>query len=126
VISGLDHVQVAAPPGCEAQARRFYGHLLGLVELAKPSRLRSRGGVWFTLGDSELHIGIERDFRAARKAHPALAASSRQALDELAARLQESGHAVIWDSELPAVKRFFTHDPFGNRLELVARESGAV
>lgn len=121
MISGLDHVQVAAPPGCEAKARRFYGHLLGLKELEKPGPLGTRGGVWFALGESELHVGVEKDFRAARKAHPALAASSPQALVELATRLQTAGHPVLWESDPPHLKRFFTHDPFGNRLELLAR-----
>lgn len=122
MISGLDHIQVAAPPGCEVRARKFYGHLLGLKEVAKPAALASRGGVWFALGGSELHIGVERDFHAARKAHPALAASSAEALQQLAARLESSGHSVLWDTDLPSIKRFFTHDPFGNRIEFVARE----
>ncbi len=115
----LDHVQIAAPPGCESQARRFYGELLGLGELEKPARLRPAGGVWFALGDAQLHIGVEERFSPARKAHPALAVDGAK-LDELARRLTEAGMPVRWDDELSHVRRFFTDDPWGNRLEILA------
>jgi catechol 2,3-dioxygenase-like lactoylglutathione lyase family enzyme len=115
----LDHVQLAAPPGCEAPARRFYGELLGLRELVKPPALASRGGVWFELAGGQLHIGVETDFRPARKAHPALRVAA-DALDELARRLTDGGAPVRWDAELPGIRRFFTDDPWGNRLELLA------
>jgi catechol 2,3-dioxygenase-like lactoylglutathione lyase family enzyme len=108
----LDHVQVAAPPGCEAEARRFYGELLGLAEISKPEPLRPRGGVWF----DQLHIGVDEDFRPARKAHPALAVPN---LDELAERLTAAGARVEWDDTVPGVRRFYTSDPWGNRLELL-------
>ena len=82
----LDHVQLAAPPGCEGEARRFFGELLGLEELAKPEPLRSRGGVWFALGDGdELHVGVEEPFAPAGKAHPAFRLSAAE-LGELAER----------------------------------------
>jgi catechol 2,3-dioxygenase-like lactoylglutathione lyase family enzyme len=115
----LDHVQVAAPPGCEMQARQFYGELLGLSELAKPTALEGRGGVWFALGAGQLHVGVEREFTPARKAHPAFRVTP-QALDELARRLDAAGVRVDWDHELPKVRRFFTQDPWGNRIELLA------
>jgi catechol 2,3-dioxygenase-like lactoylglutathione lyase family enzyme len=115
----LDHVQVAAPPGCEAQARRFYGELLGLSELCKPAALQGRGGVWFALASGELHVGVEPEFTPARKAHPALR-TSPWALDELARRLGAAGARVDWDHELAEVRRFFTADPWGNRIELLA------
>jgi catechol 2,3-dioxygenase-like lactoylglutathione lyase family enzyme len=117
----LDHVQLAAPPACEAQARRFYGELLGLPEVEKPAALRARGGVWFALnGGAQLHVGVDADFRPARKAHPALRLDA-PALDELAQRLDAAGAPVRWDEELPHVRRLFTDDPWGNRLELLAR-----
>jgi catechol 2,3-dioxygenase-like lactoylglutathione lyase family enzyme len=109
----LDHVQVAAPPGCEAEARRFYGELLGLPEIEKPEALRGRGGVWF----DQLHIGVEEEFQPARKAHPALAVHN---IDELATRLSEAGKRVEWDDALPGIRRFYTSDPWGNRLELLS------
>jgi catechol 2,3-dioxygenase-like lactoylglutathione lyase family enzyme len=116
-LQGIDHVQVAAPPGCEPAARAFYGELLGLREVAKPAQLAARGGVWFAIGRQELHVGVEEDFHPARKAHPALTCSD---LDEVARRLQAAGSPVRWDGVLPGVRRFHTSDPFGNRLELVA------
>ncbi|MDQ6732195.1 MAG: VOC family protein [Actinomycetota bacterium] len=118
----LDHVQLAAPPGCEAAARRFYGELLGLVQVDKPARLQARGGVWFALGDGrELHIGAEDPYVAAAKAHPALSTGDTGALRALAERLRGAGAPVHWDTALPGVTRFYTEDPFGNRLELLAR-----
>jgi catechol 2,3-dioxygenase-like lactoylglutathione lyase family enzyme len=117
----LDHVQVAAPAGCEAQARRFYGELLGLPELEKPDALRGRGGVWFALASgAALHVGVAEGFTPAVKAHPGLRAPDVGALEQLAARLADAGAVVAWDDELPGVRRFFTADPFGNRLELLA------
>lgn len=117
MITGIEHVQVAAPPGCEADARRFYGELLGLAELEKPKPLRSRGGAWFACGAQQVHVGVEQDFAPARKAHPAFHVAE---YDELVARLRAAGVEVADDETLPGVRRSFVHDPFGNRLELVA------
>lgn len=116
---GLDHVQLAAPPGCEEEARRFFGGLLDLEEVEKPEPLRGRGGVWFRLADRQLHIGVEEPFSPARKAHPALRTSASE-LDALAARLADAGEAVEWDKSLPVVRRFYTVDPWGNRIEILA------
>jgi catechol 2,3-dioxygenase-like lactoylglutathione lyase family enzyme len=122
VIAGVDHVQVAAPPGCEAAAIEFYGRLMGMKEVAKPEQLAARGGCWFRAGGQELHVGVEEQhFVPAGKAHPALAVDSPQVLHELAERLAAAGHSVRWDEEMPGVERFYVRDPFGNRLELLAR-----
>lgn len=118
-VLGIDHVQVAAPPGCEAEARHFYGELLGLEELPKPPALRGRGGVWFAVGRQQLHVGVEESFAPARKAHPALLVDAAD-LDALAARLVSGDAAVTWDDAVRGVRRFFTHDPWGNRIELLA------
>src|SRR4051794_25289306 len=119
-VVGLDHVQIAAPPGCEADARRFYSGLLGLAELDKPAALAGRGGAWFALGDGrQLHVGVEADFAPARKAHPALRVGPGS-LEALAERLVEAGCEIRWDDALPAVARFYVEDPWGNRLELLA------
>jgi GrpB-like predicted nucleotidyltransferase (UPF0157 family) len=119
-IVGLDHVQIAAPPGCEADARRFYGGLLGLAELDKAPALAARGGAWFALGDGrQLHVGVEEDFVPARKAHPALRVAGGS-LEALAERLLEAGCQIRWDDALPGVARFYVEDPWGNRLELLA------
>ncbi|HZU20734.1 MAG TPA: VOC family protein [Gaiellaceae bacterium] len=114
-IIGIDHVQVAAPPGCEAEARAFYGGLLGLEEVAKPEPLASRGGCWFRAGAQELHVGVEEPFSPARKAHPGLVVDDA---DALARRLAGAGVEVRWDESVPAVKRFHVADPYGNRLEV--------
>lgn len=116
----IDHVQVAAPPGCEPAAREFYGRLLGLREIAKPQALRDRGGAWFELDHGQLHIGVQDPFTPARKAHPALRLPDEARLRALAQRLSEAGAEVSWDKTIPGVARCFTADPWGNRLELLA------
>ena len=108
-VTGIDHVQVAAPAGCEEDARSFYGGLLGLEELPKPEALAARGGCWFRAGSSELHVGVEEPFAAARKAHPGFVVDD---LGALRSRLAAAGVAL--DDE---GWRFYAHDPFGNRLE---------
>ena len=118
--AALDHVQVAAPPDCEPAARRFYGELLGLQEIDKPGALRARGGVWFGLDGAQLHVGVADAFTPATKAHPALRVPERR-LSELAARLDRAGAPVAWDDDLPGYARFYTSDPWGNRIEMLAR-----
>lgn len=115
-IQGIDHVQVAVPPNAEDACRAFYVTLLGMEELSKPPALAARGGIWVKAGAQELHCGVETEFKPARKAPPAFAVVG---LDDLAARIAAAGHVVAWDDTNPAVRRFFTYDPFGNRLELV-------
>jgi catechol-2,3-dioxygenase len=117
-IIGLDHVQLAAPIGSEADARRFYGSLLGLSELEKPLALRNRGGVWFACGPQQLHIGVTDDFSPAKKAHPALRVHLTD-LEPIAERLTEAGNAVEWDDSIPDTRRFYTADPWGNRIEII-------
>ncbi len=116
---GLDHVQLAAPDGCESEARRFFGGLLGLPEVDKPDLLRARGGVWFAVGSQQLHVGVESAFLPARKAHPAFRVSEPE-LHRLAEILTAAGESVTWDETLPGVYRFYTEDPWGNRIELLA------
>jgi catechol 2,3-dioxygenase-like lactoylglutathione lyase family enzyme len=120
---GLDHVQVAAPPDCERDARRFYGELLGLAELEKPEALRARGGAWFACGNQQLHVGVAEQFAPATKAHPALLVRAAS-LDALARRLADAGRTVQWDDTIPGTRRFFTADPWGNRIELVGAGAG--
>jgi catechol 2,3-dioxygenase-like lactoylglutathione lyase family enzyme len=120
-VVSLDHVQVAAPQGCETEARRFYGTLLGLEEIDKPEELRARGGVWFRCGEQQLHIGVEDGFAPAQKAHPALRVADDGELDALAERLRQAGERASWDEALPDIRRFYTQDSWGNRIELLAR-----
>jgi catechol 2,3-dioxygenase-like lactoylglutathione lyase family enzyme len=114
-VTGIDHVQIAAPPGCEPAARSFYGGLLGLEELPKPEPLRARGGVWFRAGAQELHVGVEDPYAAARKAHPGFVDSD---LDALRGRLRAAGVDYLDDDKIDGVDRLFANDPFGNRLEV--------
>jgi catechol 2,3-dioxygenase-like lactoylglutathione lyase family enzyme len=119
-IAHLDHIQIAAPEGCEAAARDFYGALLGMREIKKPESLRARGGCWFECGTQQVHIGVEKDFRPAKKAHPAFATAS---FDELRQVLLARGIKVTDDSSIPCVRRFHTEDPWGNRLEFLESPS---
>lgn len=116
MIHGIDHAQVAAPPDCERQARWFYGEVLGLPEVPKPATLAGRGGVWFQVGSQQLHVGVEREFRPALKAHPAFVTRDITALAE---RLVAAGVPISWDDALPGRRRFYAADPWGNRLEFL-------
>ncbi len=118
---GIDHVLLAAPSGSEEQARRFYGRVLGLSELPKPESLRVRGGAWFALGGHQLHVGIDDDFAPAGKAHPAIRVTA-DGLNRIADRLAAASAEVVWDTELPGARRFYTSDPWGNRLEFLTYE----
>jgi predicted enzyme related to lactoylglutathione lyase len=115
----IHHVQVACPRGGEEALRAFYAGVLGMTEKPKPPALAVRGGCWFSTEDgSELHLGVEDDFRPARKAHPALIWPD---LDALAARLETAGYPVTWgNDEVPGVRRFHTEDCHGNRLEFMS------
>jgi hypothetical protein len=115
-IVGIDHVQLAIPPGGEPAARIFYGDVLGLIELPKPEPMRARGGLWFQAGPVQLHLGIEPDMRPSKKAHPALVVTE---LDGWRARLTAAG--VRWQDadEVPGTRRGHIWDPFGNRIELI-------
>jgi catechol 2,3-dioxygenase-like lactoylglutathione lyase family enzyme len=115
LITAVDHVQLAMPRGREDTARSFYAGLLGMSEVAKPPVLAARGGCWFESGSAVLHLGVEEAFAPARKAHPALLVDE---LDTLSATLTAAGYQCVHaDGEIPGIRRFFTHDPFGNRVE---------
>ena len=116
MIGGVHHVQLAVPAGVEDALRAFYGGVLGMAEVAKPPALAARGGVWFRSGSAELHLGVEADFRPARKAHPGLLVAD---LDALVERLAAAGHAVRRDDLFPGHRRCYVDDPCGNRLELL-------
>ena len=116
-IIGIDHVQLAMPRGEEMQARSFYGDVLGLIEIPKPAELLGHGGVWFLCGSVQLHLGVEEEFRPAKKAHPALFVTQFE--DSIAA-MRDAGFKMTDDTSLPNVRRAFISDPFGNRIELVA------
>ena len=115
-VAHVDHIQIAAPQGCEPAAREFYGSILGLEEVEKPLALRARGGCWFQCDKQQVHIGVERGFHPAKKAHPAFVVFS---LDELRQTLLARGISVVDGEDLPERRRFFANDPWGNRIEFV-------
>ncbi|GGT98560.1 VOC family protein [Streptomyces violascens] len=116
MLAAVDHVQLAAPPGSEPQLRTYYADILGMTEIPKPPALAARGGCWFQYGPVQLHLGIEEDFRPARKAHPGLRVTS---IEAYARRLEERGAKVVRDDTLPGHRRFYSEDPVGNRLEFL-------
>jgi len=119
LVVGLDHVQVACPPGSEDALRGFYAGVLGMREKPKPPLLAARGGVWFTGGTAEIHCGVEDGFAPARKAHPGVRVSD---VDLAAERVAAAGGAVTWDDSVPGLRRFHTADPVGNRIELLQQQ----
>ncbi|MEU1037382.1 glyoxalase [Streptomyces sp. NPDC005551] len=116
MLTAVDHVQLAAPPGSEDALRAYYTHALGMTEVPKPPALAARGGCWFAAGTVRLHLGIEKDFRAAKKAHPGLRVRGIEAYAE---RLTAHRAPVTWDDGLPGHRRFYSEDPVGNRLEFL-------
>jgi len=112
----IHHVLLACPPGSEDASRAFYSGVLGLDEIDKPPALASKGGCWFRGHGFELHLGVEADFRPARKAHPALLVSG---IDNWASRLAAVGYPASFDEGFPGMRRFYTSDPHGNRIEFL-------
>ncbi|MFE2365864.1 VOC family protein [Streptomyces virginiae] len=116
MLTAVDHVQLAAPPDSEDRLRVYCTDVLGMTEIPKPPVLAARGGCWFAAGPVQLHLGVEDDFRPARKAHPGLRVTG---IAEYAQRLEERGAKVVWDENLPGHRRFYSEDPVGNRLEFL-------
>jgi catechol 2,3-dioxygenase-like lactoylglutathione lyase family enzyme len=121
-VEAIDHVQLAMPAGEEAAATAFYEGLLGITQVPKPPHLAARGGCWFEQPGLKLHLGVEADFRPARRAHPALLVS---ALGDLVGRLRGAGVVVVSDQPLEGYDRVYVDDPFGNRIELMEPLSSA-
>ena len=116
----LDHILLAMPAGREADARKFYQGILGIPEAVKPPELAARGGCWFEAGELKVHLGVEKNFMPARKAHPAFIVDD---LAGLAAALQNAGYPIAHDQPLEGYDRIFVDDPFGNRIELMEVKS---
>lgn len=115
-ITALHHVQLAMPHGREEEARAFYAGTLGMTEVPKPENLARRGGAWFSSGAAEVHLGVEDDFRPAKKAHPALLVDD---LETFAERCSAAGYTLTTDEPLAGFERVYVYDPFGNRIELL-------
>jgi catechol 2,3-dioxygenase-like lactoylglutathione lyase family enzyme len=112
----LDHVLLAMPAGRESEARAFYQGILGIPEAAKPAGLATRGGCWFEDGELKLHLGVEKNFAPAKKAHPAFIVDDLAGLETA---LKTAGYPIAYDEPLEGYDRFFVNDPFGNRIELM-------
>ena len=112
----IDHILIAMPAGREEEARAFYQGMLGLTEKPKPSQLEARGGCWFESGAVTVHLGVDKNFVAAGKAHPAFIVDG---LADMVSRLKQAGYRVTEDEPLPGCDRRHVHDPFGNRIELI-------
>jgi catechol 2,3-dioxygenase-like lactoylglutathione lyase family enzyme len=117
----LDHILLAMPAGRESDARAFYQGILGIPEAIKPASLAARGGCWFENGELKIHLGVEKNFVAARKAHPAFIVDDLGALE---ATLKKAGYSLAYDEPLEGYDRFFVNDPFGNRIELMQIKAG--
>ena len=117
----LDHILLAMPAGRESDARDFYQGILGIPEAIKPAGLAARGGCWFEDGELKIHLGVEKNFVPARKAHPAFIVGDLAALE---ATLKKAGYPVAYDEPLEGYDRFFVNDPFGNRIELMQLKAG--
>jgi catechol 2,3-dioxygenase-like lactoylglutathione lyase family enzyme len=117
-IYAIDHVQLAMPEGEEEKARIFYDVVLGIKETPKPPHLAQRGGVWFEQGNLKVHLGVEKDFRPAKKAHPAFLVNG---LSDLIKKCQSAGYKVVSDEPLEGYNRVYINDPFGNRIELMEK-----
>ncbi|MEW6130281.1 MAG: VOC family protein [Acidobacteriota bacterium] len=114
----IHHVQLTIREGDEARARAFYGELLGLTEIEKPEPLKPRGGLWFEMGNIQLHLGVEA-FQGESKRHPAFEVENLQAIREY---LEAKGVRVKDEINIPAIERFSFFDPFGNRIELMEKQ----
>ncbi len=112
----LHHIQLTMPRGEEPAARSFYCDVLAMSEVDKPPALAARGGAWFRAGGVELHLGVEDDFRPARRGHPGILVDD---LDDVVSRLRSAGQDATWDGDFPGYRRVYAYDPFGNRLEFL-------
>ena len=115
-VKGIDHIQLVCPKGGEDEARKFYNEILGMKELPKPENLKGRGGCWFICGNQEIHISIQEDFIAPKKAHPGLIVTNIEALRE---ELLQLNFEIKEEPPIEGRTRFFVNDPFGNRVEFL-------
>ncbi len=115
-VKGIDHIQLVCPKGGEDEARKFYNEILGMKELPKPENLKGRGGCWFICGNQEIHISIQEDFIAPKKAHPGLIVTDIEALRE---QLLQLNFVIKEEPPIEGRTRFFVNDPFGNRVEFL-------
>ena len=100
----------------KADAIAFYEGVLGIPNVPKPANLAVRGGCWFERGALKVRLGVEADFRAATKAHPAFIVND---LPGLLRAIVDAGYTVTDDEPLDGYDRAYVSDPFGNRIQLI-------
>ena len=119
-INKIDHIQLAIPKESESIARKFYTGVLGLTEIERPESLKPSGGVWYSAGDVELHLGVEENFNPGKKkAHPAFIV---EGLNRIKVQLIQNDIEIKEEIQIPGRKRFSFYDPFGNRIEFMEFE----
>ncbi len=122
IFKRLDHVQICIPVGEEAAARKFYTDILGLTEIEKPVQLRANGGLWYQIGDVQLHLGVEAQINKSKR-HPAF---EIVAIDQVRNYLWEKGIRIQEEIQVPGLSRFSFFDPFNNRIELLEYKPTAI
>ncbi|UFH53195.1 VOC family protein [Spirosoma sp. KNUC1025] len=113
----LDHILICIPERTTTEARAFYREVLGLEEI--PGNHPS-GAIWFKIADIQLHIREEAGGNYSKR-HPAFEVSN---LEETRQELMKKGLSIEYSSEIDGRQRFFFHDPFANRFELLQFDSG--
>jgi catechol 2,3-dioxygenase-like lactoylglutathione lyase family enzyme len=115
--AGIHHVNVTVPKSLEEAAKHFYGVVMGLAEVPKPESSRARGGAWYQLGPTQLHLSIENlEGAPLSKRHVCYTVSDLATAEE---QFRSAGVEIISDDQpTPGWSRFYVRDPGGNRLEI--------
>lgn len=109
-------MNLTIPPGGEAAARAFYTEILSLTEIEKPRELRANGGLWYRVGELELHLSVEDARpRVPSRRHVGFIVDDLEGARRF---FERHGIATLPQADMPSWKRFYVHDPFGNRLEI--------
>ena len=120
MITQLHHVNVTVPSELEAETKKFYGSILGLVELPKPAGTR-KSGAWYQIGAVQLHLSIEEEVGRLSTRHVCFTVSDLSAAEK---RLREAGIEILPDARpIPGSQRFYVRDPGGNQLEIVQQRA---
>ena len=122
-ITELNHVNVTVPTSVEDAAKHFYGVVLGLAEVPKPAESRGRGGAWYQLGATQLHLSREDSVKDNQKSKRHVCYLVRD-LAAAEKHLRAAGVEIIPDDmPVPGWPRFYVHDPGGNRIEIAERKT---
>jgi len=67
------------------------------------------------------YLGVESNFRPAKKPHPAFIVDD---IKGLAKNLKDAGYKVVGVEPFLGYDRLYVDDPFGNRIELMEPKKG--